>query len=124
MFLVQKIVTKKHKKLGIPASPYLGLNPKFYHFLSASLTEERGDACDASKDQTETTKMQDADCSNVDEAGFPKDRLGHNAVARRNSFSICTTGEGNPCHHRRGQHLHHRRGQHLPPHEVAVQVQP
>ena len=49
--------------------------------------------------------MQDADCSNVDEAGFPKDRVGHNAVARRNSFSICTTGEGNTCHNRRGQLL-------------------
>ena len=49
--------------------------------------------------------MQDADCSNVDEAGFPKDRVGHNAVARRNSFSICTTREDNSCHHRRGQLL-------------------
>ena len=53
------------------------------------------------KEKKKTTKMQDADCSNVDEAGFPKDRLGHNAVARRNSFSICTTGEGNTCHRTR-----------------------
>ena len=59
--------------------------------------------------------MQDADCSNVDEAGFPKDRVGHNAVARRNSFSICTTGEGN-----KGNTCHNRRGQLLPPQERAT----
>ena len=32
MFLVQKMVMKKHKKMGIP-DPYLGKCPKFYHFL-------------------------------------------------------------------------------------------
>ena len=38
---------------------------------------------------------------NVDEAGFPKDRAGHSAVAGNNSFSIYTTLMGNTCHRMR-----------------------
>ena len=53
------------------------------------------------------SELQDVLCMNVDEAGFPKDRLGHSAVAPAQLLL----------------NLHHTDGQHLQPQEVFVPVQ-